>query len=111
MRESDEDPGGEVDDVTLVYRRRFDADRPRAMSLAVVEAIESIAGEETIDARSLYDVVDPDALDALFAPRTNGLPRTRGSVTLPLVDHELRVHADGLVEVYARGIDGGSSSE
>lgn len=106
----------EAGDEGPVYRRRFDAGRPRSMSLAVAEAIESVArGEgaetEATDDRSLYDLVDPDALDALFGPRSDGLPRTLGSVTLPLTDHEVRVHAGGLVEVYATRSDGSAPRE
>ena len=102
----EDEEGGEAGEASPVYRRRFDAGRPRSMSLAVVEAIESVLDRETVGDRSLYDLVDPDALDALFGPRSDGLRRTRGSVRLPLADHEVRVHADGLVEVYAIGDDG-----
>ena len=108
MYEKDEDSGGEADGEVPVYRRRFDAQQPHSMSLAVVEAIESVLDAEDVNNRSLYDIVDPDALDALFGPRSDGLPRTRGSVTLPLADHEVRVHADGLVEVYETENDGGA---
>lgn len=84
-----------------IYRKRFDVSGCRAISLAIVEAVESVLNEEAAVHRSLYEVIDPDAIDRLFRPRENGLPRANGSVRFPLDGHEIRVEAIGLVEVYS----------
>lgn len=48
---------------------------------------------------SLGEVLDPDALDALFAPRPDGAPRSGGQVTFEFYDHVVSVNADGQVTV------------
>ncbi len=47
----------------------------------------------------LYDVIDPDALEALFAPRHDGTPRRGGHVVFAVEDHEVRVDSGGCVTV------------
>lgn len=56
-----------------------------------------------VDADALYDVLDPDALDALFAPPSDGTPRDGGSVTFPLGDATVTVHATGEIVVATGG--------
>ncbi len=60
------------------------------------------AMKETLDAdapRTLYDVIDPDALDSLFAPRYNGEPRAPGEVILDYGGHTFTVESTGSVVV------------
>lgn len=37
-------------------------------SLAVIEAVAAVSGTDPIELPPLYDVVNPDALDAMFEP-------------------------------------------
>ena len=52
-----------------------------SVSTAVVRAVSAVEGREPSSLRPLSDVLDPDALDALFEPRSNGRPRTGGQLS------------------------------
>ncbi|MFB6302800.1 MAG: HalOD1 output domain-containing protein [Haloferacaceae archaeon] len=70
-----------------------DADRP---SVAVVEAVTRATGERP-EAGALYRAIDPDALDALFAARTDGSARDDGTVSFVVAGCVVAVHSDGKV--------------
>jgi hypothetical protein len=50
-------------------------------STAVVRAVSAVEGREPSTLQSLAYVLDTDALDALFEARSNGQPRTGGSLS------------------------------
>lgn len=52
-----------------------------SLSTAVLERVAQAKGIDTLALPSLDDAVDPDALDALYAPKPTGAQRT-GSVTV-----------------------------
>lgn len=49
-----------------------------SVSTAVVRAVSAVRGLEQCSLQPLADVVDPDALDALFEDKPNGEARTGG---------------------------------
>ena len=51
------------------------------------------------EAPPVYNVVDPDALNSLFAPRSDGTARVDGTVTFTYRGYEFSVAADGDVTV------------
>jgi len=51
-----------------------------SVSKAVVRAVSAIEGLEPRSLRPLSDVLDPDALDALFEARSDGRPRIGGQI-------------------------------
>ncbi|WP_158056005.1 HalOD1 output domain-containing protein [Halorussus halophilus] len=62
------------------------------VSELVVEAISICVGAEPTDLGvTLYDVVDPDALDRLFGVQTDGTPRVGGQVTFSIADCTVEV--------------------
>ncbi|WP_304447312.1 HalOD1 output domain-containing protein [Halomarina ordinaria] len=63
----------------------------------LVYAMEETLGDDA--PATLYDVVDPDALDALFAPRFNGACRPDGAVVLDYEDRTFVVDSAGSVVV------------
>ena len=76
----------------------------RSPSRTVVEAVaeaEDIPPEELRPPtyESLHAVVDPEALDALFATRSDGTPRPAGEVSFPFCGYAVTVEADGTVTV------------
>lgn len=81
------------DDAVGHARVGGDADRP---SVAVVEAVTRATGEQP-EAGALYRAIDPDALDALFAARTDGSTRTDGILSFVVEDCVVAVHSDGTV--------------
>ena len=52
-----------------------------SVSTAVVHAVSAVEGREPSSLRPLSDVLDPDALDTLFEPRSNGRPRIGGQLS------------------------------
>lgn len=81
------------------YRTTHDFAEPGSLGITVVEAISAIIGESPPAIEPLYDVVDPDALDALFRPRSDDIPRLRGAVTFEFGGCEVTVEGTGAVIV------------
>ena len=63
-----------------------------------VRAVESDDGTGAV-LEALFDVVDPDALDALFQGGARGRTRIDGEVTFTYSGHDVRVRSDGTIEV------------
>jgi hypothetical protein len=83
-------------------------DRPGAVELrledhqhtatAVVKAVSEATDTPVSDIDvELNDVVDPDALDRLFAVRYDGTPRRGGTVSFEMYDCEVIVEKGGRV--------------
>lgn len=58
-----------------------------------MELTNSIPGELT----PLFDQLDPEALDALFAPIQGGPARNQGHVKFPYAGFSVIVHANGRI--------------
>jgi len=75
--------------------------RNEPLSTAVIDAVAEAAGVEPAElGASLYDQIDPDALDNLFSDRHNGQPRGTGHVAFTLLEYEVTVYSDGQVVVH-----------
>ena len=48
---------------------------------------------------SLYESVDPDALEDLFQPRQEGVPRMNGETTFAFAGHYITVQGDGKITI------------
>ncbi|WP_167837337.1 HalOD1 output domain-containing protein [Halosimplex halophilum] len=80
------------------------ADRPAGtdLSIAVVEAVAEAKGVAPTEMEeTLYDAVDPDALDRLFTDRETG--ELAGRVVFELEAHEVTVQSNGDVLVRQTG--------
>lgn len=64
-----------------VHRTSYDASTDGSLGAAVVVAIADATGTATRDIDPLYETVDPDALGALFAPKTTGDSRRSGTIS------------------------------
>ena len=96
--------GGNSNDATrdddrdeVVYRGTWEAESV-ALSTCVAEALSSVIGNSP----TLYDVIDPDALDALFGTKADGTPRDRGRVSFDVGDYLVTVNGDGTFVVALR---------
>lgn len=70
------------------------------MSEAVVMAVADAKGTAPTDLDTqLYEVVDPDALDGLFRPKTDGTPRIGGQVEFTMDGLAVTVDDDATVTV------------
>ncbi len=84
---------------------RAEPEPDERLSKRVVAALEAAAGYDAAGGgETLYDAVDPDALDALFAetPRSD---RAGGCVRFPVAGVEVAVAADGEIAVIERSDD------
>ncbi|MFC4540634.1 HalOD1 output domain-containing protein [Halosolutus amylolyticus] len=77
----------------------FDPGAGERASNTVVTAVASVTGDEPADLSPLYDVVEPDALDALcaHADRTGGDSGHR--LWFPYEGFDVCVHSDGEVRI------------
>ena len=69
-----------------------------SLSETVVTTVAEREGVEPTELTPLYEVVDPDALDGLFAP-LGGSPSTEGEVTFPYQGYEVTAYSTGRVEL------------
>jgi len=73
------------------------------VSERVVMAVSEARDTDPLELPPLYDVVDPDALDALFASGAGESQAGPGNVTFVFDGCEVIVHSDGEVDVTAPG--------
>ncbi len=76
----------------------------QSVSFDVIEAVAEREGVDPLDLEppeydALYDVINPEALDALFATRENGQERPTGRIEFPFCGYHVVVTSDGEVEV------------
>lgn len=69
------------------------------VSEKVVEALAKYYGVDPIDLSPLYHGIDPEALDNLFAPRSNGESRHKGSVSFTYQDLIVKMDSEGDITI------------
>nr|WP_227378589.1 HalOD1 output domain-containing protein [Haladaptatus halobius] len=74
---------------------------PRSLSERVITAIVDAKGQSPNDLEPLYNAIDPEALDALFAPQADGTTRARGSVSFQYAGYWITVSSENAVEFKA----------
>ena len=77
----------------------FDWAGDRPASIVVLETLAEAADRDVESFEPLYDVIDVDALDALFQPRESGQTRGEGRVSFQVEDYFVSLHSDGLIAV------------
>lgn len=93
----DEDVLSEVPEDTVVLE--YDRDGSYPPSMAVLDGLEQISGQDAREFGPLNDVVDVDALDTLFKPRSDGSERGPGQVQFTPDGFVVTVHTDETVVV------------
>ncbi|GAB3025473.1 HalOD1 output domain-containing protein [Natronobiforma cellulositropha] len=83
---------------------RSDGKRSRSLSFEVIDAVAEREGVDSTEIEppeyeALYDVLNPEALDALFAPRHDGTERAPGRVEFTFCGYDIVVTSDGEVTV------------
>ena len=83
------------------YVFHHDSDGTATITATIVHALASIAETDVSQGEfSLYDSVDPDALERIFRQKADGTERTGGHVAFTALDHEVLVYANGDVIIY-----------
>lgn len=83
---------------------RSEGDSTRSLSFAIIAAVAEREGVDPTDIEppeyeALYEVLDPEALDALFAPRQNGAERASGRVEFRYCGYDVTVTDGGEVSI------------
>lgn len=90
----------DFDPKTGIFRTEFDT-HSRPPSEAVVNTVFTVTGTDPLDLPPLHDVIDPDALNELFAPTLAGPSRSGGTVTFEFAGYRVTVKGHGVVEIEA----------
>ena len=81
------------------YVVRHDFDGPAELTTTLVHALSDVSGVDVTDAGfTLYDYIDPDALDRLFKPRDNA-QRVNGMLSFAVWGYQVTVYSDGQIAI------------
>jgi hypothetical protein len=73
---------------------------PAELTTTLAHAIADVTGFEVSEAGfTLSEFVDPDALDRLFAPKSDGTPRTNGYLGFTVWNCQVSVYGTGRIVV------------
>ncbi|WP_424020018.1 HalOD1 output domain-containing protein (plasmid) [Halorientalis pallida] len=85
---------------TQPYVVHHDFDGPAELTTTLAHAIADVTGFEVTETGfTLSDYVDPDALDRLFAPKSDGTPRTNGHLAFTIWNCQVTVYSTGQIVV------------
>lgn len=77
-----------------------------SLVVTIMDGLERVSGRSSDSFDPLHETVDVDALESLFAPRTDGTPRGLGEVSFEVEGFVVTVTSDGTVLVGPRDNDG-----
>ena len=78
------------------YHAHHDPDGPAKLSTTVVHALADVMGVDTTDTGfSLYDSLDPDALDRLFSSTDDEPSRPPAHLAFSVEGYRVTVYSDG----------------
>lgn len=98
-RTSSDSVQGEYHPDTQTYHIYHDLEQPPPISTIVIRSVASLKGVKPTDIEPLHDVIDPDALNALFQPGSEEFSERRASVSFPLEGYEVTVYAEGEIVI------------
>jgi len=82
------------------YVVQHDFDGSAKLTTTLAHAISDVSGiDVTGTGFTLYDHVDPEALDQLFKPKADGSPRMSGQLTFTIWSHQVTVYSDGRIAI------------
>ena len=82
------------------YVVHHDFDGPAELTTTLAHAIADVTGFEVTETGfTLSEYVDPDALDRLFAPKSDGTPRTNGHLRFTIWNCQVTVYSTGRIVI------------
>lgn len=82
------------------YVVEHDFDGTAELTTTIVHALSDVTGVDVTEATfTLNDHVDPDALNRLFAPKSDGTPRANGQVSFSVWGHQVTVYSHGQIRI------------
>ena len=91
--------GSRIDPSAKTAVVSHDWDGETSLSETIVSTIATLSGTRPDELERLYDRVDPDSLETLFAPTNGAARRNDGRVSFRLDGYAVTVHATGTVVV------------
>jgi hypothetical protein len=77
---------------------------PAKRSTTVIHALADAMGRDVSDVSfSLYDSVDPDALDSIFDAKSDGTPRSPGHIAFTVQGYRVTVYSWGPIVITPPG--------
>lgn len=94
--------GGPAEDESEreAYTARYDWDGTDDPTWSIVRAVAAVTGTEPTDAEPLYEVIDTDAVNRLFARERRARP---DQLSFRFDDCDVTVHGDGRVVITPYG--------
>ena len=93
--------GPHYDQANDRYVFHYEDDGSVTLPTAIVHALATVAEVDVSQGEfSLYDSIDPDALERIFSPKADGEPRMDGHVAFTALECEVYVHASGDIYIY-----------
>lgn len=91
---------GQTGPETSAYYAQHDFDGPAKLSTTLIHALSEVANIDPTDTEStLFQHVDPDALDTLFSPVGPEAPRTNGHVSFVIWGYNVTVYSNGHIVI------------
>jgi len=82
------------------FYAQHDFDGPAKLSTTVVHALSEVANIDATNTEStLYQHVDPSALDRLFSPVNDETARTTGHMSFQMWGYDVTVYANGQIAI------------
>jgi len=82
------------------YVVRHDFNGPAELTTTLAHALSDISGVDVTDTGfTLYDYIDPDALDRLFKPRDGNAQRVNGMLSFVVWGYQVTVYGDGQIAI------------
>ncbi|WP_222919883.1 HalOD1 output domain-containing protein [Natrinema sp. SYSU A 869] len=70
-----------------------------SLTTTIVSTIAALSNSDPIEVDRLYDQIDPESLETLFAPTSGAAARNTGQVSFRLDAYTITVHATGDIVV------------
>lgn len=100
MNSSTDEGPGHYDAETQTYRLHHDWGSDDRLSTVIIDAVAAVTDTEPTDIGPLYNVIDPEALEQVFAPTpTSTRCHAASYLSFSLHDCEVTVASDGLIEI------------
>ena len=90
---------GEYHPDTQTYHIYHDLEQPPPISTIVIRGVATLTGERPTDIEPLHEVINPDALNALFQPGSEEFSERHGSVSFPLEGYKVTVYTEGEIVI------------
>lgn len=82
------------------YHVHHDFDGSAELTATLAHAISNVTGADVTDTGfTLNDYVDPEALDRLFKPKSDGMPRGHGHVSFVVWGYQVTVYSSGRIVI------------